>query len=88
MVFLWFFKGYAEANKEFFKSYDANKPTSYIIYLDANNLNGHSMMRLLLTEILDSVNLRDFNLDNYSKDSPIGCSLEGYLDYPNELHDL
>ena len=46
------------------------------------------MMRLLLTEILDSVNLRDFNLDNYSKDSPIGCSLEGYLDYPNELHDL
>ena len=45
------------------------------------------MMRLLPTEILDSVNLKGFNLDQ-SKDSPIGCSLEVYLDYPNELHDL
>ena len=48
-------KGYAEANIKFMKSYDSNKPTSYIVYLDANNLYGHSMMKLLSTEILDWV---------------------------------
>ena len=37
-------KGYAEANNKFLKSYDINKPTSCIIYLDANNLYGYSMM--------------------------------------------
>ena len=46
-------KGYAEANIKFMKSYDSNKPTSYIVYLDANNLYGHSMMKLLSTETLD-----------------------------------
>ena len=49
-------KGFAEANIKFLKSYDASKPTSYITYLDANNLYGHSMMQLLLTKILDWVN--------------------------------
>ena len=46
-------KGYAGANNNFLKSYNDNKPTSYIIYLDANNLYGYSMMQLSPTEILD-----------------------------------
>ena len=37
-------KGYIEANNKFLKSYDANKPTLYIIYLDTNNLYRHSMI--------------------------------------------
>ena len=45
------FKGYNGANNKFLKSCDANKPTSYIMYLDANNLHGLSMMLLLPTEI-------------------------------------
>ena len=65
-------KGYAESNDKCLKSYNSNKPTSYIIYLDANNLYGHSMVQLLLTEILDWVNLKGFSLDIYSNDSPIG----------------
>ena len=69
-------KGYAEANNIFLKSYDANKPTSYIIYLDANNLYGHSIMQLLPTEIFNLVNPKDFNLGYYSFDNPIGCFLE------------
>ena len=78
------FKSNAEANNEFLKYHNANKPTSYIIYLDTNNLNGHSLMELLLTEILDQVNPKDFNLDNYSNDSPIGCFLEVDLNYLDE----
>ena len=81
-------KGYSEANNKFLKSYDANKPTSYFIYLCTNNLYEHSMMQLLPTEILDWVNPKDFNLDNYSNSSPIGCFLENDLDYPDELHDF
>ena len=75
-------KGCAEANNKFLKSYDDNKPTSYIIYLDANNLHGHSMKQLLPTKILDCGDLNDFSLDHYSSDSLIGC----FLDV--ELHDL
>ena len=69
-------KGYAEANNTFLKSQDANKHTSYIIYLDANNLYGHSIMQLLPTEIFNLVNPKDFNLGYYSFDNPIGCFLE------------
>ena len=38
-------KEYARANNKFLKSNDVNKPTSYIIYLDANSLYEHSMMQ-------------------------------------------
>ena len=80
-------KGYAEA-KNNLQSYDANKPTSYITHLDDNKLYGHSMLQLFPTKILNWVDLKDFNQDNYSNDSPIGCLFEVDLDYPDELHDL
>ena len=51
-------KGYAEANNKFLKSYNANKPTPYVIYLDANALYGHFMTHILQTEILDWVNTK------------------------------
>ena len=53
-------KGYAEANNKFLKSYDANKPTSYIKYLDTGNSYEHSMIQLLPTTVLDWVNTKDF----------------------------
>ena len=81
-------KDYAEANNKFLKSYDANKLTSYIIYLDTYKLYGHSTVQFLPTEILDWVNSKDFNLGNYSDNSPIGCFLEVDLDYHDKLHDL
>ena len=76
-------KGYAETNIKFLRSYDADKPGSYVIYLDANNLYGHCT-----TEIRDLVNPKYFNLDNYSNDSPINSFLEIDFDYPDELHNL
>ena len=69
-------KGYPEAKNKFLQSCDANKPTLYVVNLDANNLNGHSIMRFLATEILDWVYTKDFNLANYSNDTTIGCFVE------------
>ena len=80
-------KGYAEANNSFLKFYNANKSTSYIIYLGVNNLYGKSMMHFLPTEILDWVNSKDFSL-NCSNNSSIVCFLEFDLGYPDELHHL
>ena len=45
-------------------------------------------MQLLPTEILDWVNLKDLNLDNYSNNGLIGRFLEFDLDYPDEFHGL
>ena len=79
--------GNAEANSKFLKSFGANKPTSYIMYLEANNLYRHSMIQLLPTEILDWDNPKDFDLDNYSNDSPTSWFLEVHLYYLDVLHD-
>ena len=45
-------------------------------------------MQLLETEILDQVNPKDLNLNNYSNDIPIVSFLEAELGYPNDLHNL
>ena len=39
-------------------------------------------MQLLPTEMLDWVNPKAFNVDNYSSNSPICCFLDLDLDYP------
>ena len=46
-----------------------------MIYLDTN-------------EIFNWVNPKDFNQDNYSNDSPMGCFLEFNLDYLDKLYNL
>ena len=38
---------YAKANKKYIKNYDKNKESSYIQYLDANNLHGWAMSNKL-----------------------------------------
>ena len=50
------FKAYSEANNEFLKSYNPSKPSTHIVYSDANKLYGHTMMQLFPIEILDWVN--------------------------------
>ena len=78
-----------EANNKYMGSdYDKNKASSYINYLDANNLYGLSMIQKLPYRNLkwdDKITEDDIiNYDN----GRTGFILEVDLEYPKELHDL
>ena len=90
-------KRYAEANNKYMKDYDSSKESSYIQYLDANNLYGWAMSQNLPThgfkwvrnitmekvdEILEKAN---HSMSNHGKK---GYIFEVDLEYPEHLWDL
>ena len=75
---------HAEANNKYMKNYDPDKPSSYIMYLDANNLYGWAM-----SKPLPYGNFKWVNADGViTKEYGIGHIYEVDLEYPEELHDL
>lgn len=97
------FEKYAEANNKYMDEYDEDIETSYISYLDANNLYGHAMNRPLpykdfkwimgVSSPSDELNgggdgISIDKIMNYDENSDIGYTLEVDLEYPKELHDL
>ena len=63
--------------------YDHNLLTTYIQYLDANNLYGH-----FLSQKLPFRGFRWMSEEDLSKWRDIACFLEVTLKYPEHLHDL
>ncbi|XP_067943085.1 uncharacterized protein [Watersipora subatra] len=76
-------KRHAKANNKYMKNYDESKPDSSIIYVDANNLYGDAMSRLL--PVGDFKWMTDEQLENW-QDVP--CMVDVDLEYPKELHNL
>jgi len=82
---------YAKANNPYLPDYDNTKEKSFLIYVDANNLYGHSMSQSLPTGNFKF----DLNTDKYTKDYIMsldpngnkGCLLKVKLKYPQNLHD-
>ena len=74
------------------KNYDKNKESSYIQYLDANNLHGWEMsQKLPAGGFKQKKNILKFNEDfikNYREDSDKVYIFEVDLDYPKQFHDL
>ena len=84
---------YAKANNKYMKNYDKSKESSYIQYLDANNLYGAAMSEKLPINGFKWVN--DISRRNEKfvksydkKNSEKGYILEVDVDYPSKLRNL
>ena len=85
---------YAKANNKYMKNYNKNIESSYIQYLDTNNLYGWAMSQKLPVNDFKWVKqeeLSKFNEDfikNYDENGNIGYFIEVDIDYPKELFNL
>ena len=84
---------YAKAHNKYMKNYDENKESSYIQYLDANNLYGAAMSEKLPINGFKWVNdisgINEKFVKNYDKNnSDKGYILEVDVHYPSKLHKL
>ena len=83
---------HAKANNKYMKNYDKNKESSYIQYLDANNLYGWAMSQKLPKNgfkwINDVTEIDEKFIKNFDEDSDKGYILEVDVKYPKKLHDL
>ena len=83
---------YGEANNKYMKCFNKNKPSKYLIYLDANNLYGCAMSEKLPThgfKWLTSGEMEKlFNNQIVQVWEKIPCILEVDLEYPEKSHDL
>ena len=74
---------HAKANNKYLHDYDPTKPSTYIFYVDENNLYGNSMSKNLPYEIegkMTKIELKDWR--KYS------CALVVDLEIPKEQHDF
>ena len=82
---------YAKANNKYMKSYNNNEESSYVQYLDANNLYGWAMSKKLPTngfKWLDSDNITEINEEfiiNYNENDNKGYILEVDVKYPKKI---
>ena len=79
---------YSKSNIKYLKSYDSKEEAKHIIYLDANNLYGYVMSKFLSTSEFKWIDLKEFDLNRYTRNSTKGCFLEVDLEYPTELREL
>ena len=69
--------------------YDSNKSSTFITYLDKNNMYGWPMSEYLPYKEFEWLeNIDEFDVNSINEKSEIGYFLEVDLKYPNELHEL
>ena len=82
---------YAKANNKYMKSYNNNEESSYIQYLDANNLYGWEISKKLPVngfKWLDNDVINEEFIKNYDENDNKGYILEVDVKYPKRLHEL
>ena len=74
------------------KNYYKNEESSYIQYLDANNLYGWAMSQKLPVNgfkwVEDASEINEEFIRNYDEDNDKGYTLDVDVKYPKKLHDL
>lgn len=76
----------AYANNKYMDKYDNQSDSSYIMYLDANNLYGHSMSQKLPISDFQWVKIENICIEALKNDKDWGYILEVDLEYPKYLH--
>ncbi|XP_063392461.1 uncharacterized protein LOC134677958 [Cydia fagiglandana] len=82
---------FAVANNKYLKNYDSDKPSNYIVYLDANNLYGWAMSQYLPVggfRWLSEEETINFDMTKLCPENEKGYFFEVDLEYPTSLHDL
>ena len=83
---------YAKANNKYMNDYKKSKESSYIQYLDANNLYGMAISEKLPIKgfkwIADISRIDEDFVKSYNKNSNTGYILKADIDYPCELQNL
>ena len=83
---------YAKAKSKYMKNYDEKEESSYIQYLDANNLYGWAMSQKLPVSGFkwekDMSKFTEEFIKNYDEDGDKGYILELDVEYPEKLQDL
>ena len=83
---------YAKANNKYMKNYDKNIESSYLLYLDANNLYGWAMCQRLPVngfEWMEQLSKFDERfIKNYDENNDKGYILEVDVEYPKNLFNL
>ena len=82
---------YASANNKYMPNYNSKTLSTYLIYVDANNLYGWVMSKKLQIDSFKWVNdLENFTCEfikNYDEDDDIGYLLEVDIEYSKNLHE-
>ena len=82
-------KRYAKANNKYMNDYEPSKPSTFITYLDKNNLHVWVMSEYLPYKKFEWVkNVDELDVISINKKIDVGYFLEVDLEYPNELHEL
>ena len=82
---------YAKANNKYMKNYNNNQESSYIQYLDANNLYGWAMSKKLPVngfQWADYDKINEEFIKNYNEKDKKGYIFEVDVKYPKKLHEL
>ena len=81
---------YSKANNHLVENFDPSEDTSWIIYLDANNLYGTAMSMSLPVgnfRWMSELERETFDVNSIADDEQTGYILEVDLEYPKSLHD-
>ena len=82
---------YAKANNKYMNNYDKNEKSSYIQYLDANNLYGWAMSQKLPVNnfkwVEGTSKINEEFIKSYNENSNKGYTLQVDVKYPKKLHD-
>ena len=82
---------YVKTNNKYLKNFNKDIISSYLQYLDANNLYGLAMCKKLPIGGFkwdEPHKYTEEMIKNYDEDSSLGALLEVDIDYPKELHKI